>query len=121
MPLKTEVMGQQFTIEPTQDLQIEHHHGHDEADGEPLFTLEDVMGACNPDRQLIRVEVKDIGPDRLREVYLHEHLHAMLALGGFRDLFEGDDEERFVKRFAPILLMFLRVNPGVYTYLASYS
>ena len=107
MPRRTRIMGQKFTVGVHKYLAVEHpvHPGQ---------TLE-VLGLCDNDAQMIALDPEQ-GPDKLRETYLHEHLHAMIGLAGMRDML-GDNEEEVVKRISPILLQFLRDNPGVYTFL----
>lgn len=79
-----------------------------------------LLGHCDPDMQYIRLARDGVGDDKAREVYLHEALHAIVALAGHDTEHEGlGPEEQFVNRLAPILLQFLRDNPRVYEYLTS--
>ena len=106
-PRHTRIMGQRFTIGVHKNLAVEHPS----VVGQTL----DILGMCDNDSQMIALDPEQ-GPDKLRETYLHEHLHAMVGLAGMRDML-GTNEEDVVKRLSPILLQFLRDNPRVYTFL----
>jgi hypothetical protein len=69
------------------------------------------LGYTNTDAQHI-VITTDLGHDRLREVFLHESLHAIKdATGLSRDILgDAESEEAFCKRLAPVLLQWLRDN-----------
>ena len=122
MPRRTRIMGQRFAVQPIKDLKVAEVHVSPGAldasgwqHGEP--EVFNVQGLCDADAQVIQIETEGIGFDRFRETYLHEHLHAMMALGGLRDTISARDDEVIAKRLAPILLQFLRDNPRVYTFL----
>jgi hypothetical protein len=106
MPTRTRVLGQRFTVALHKDLAFDH----------PEQGVVGCLGICDADAQHIAID-PDQSADRLRETYLHEHIHAMLSLAGMRDTLGSSREERVVKRLAPILLQFLRDNPAVYSFL----
>lgn len=108
MPRRTTILGQRIWVQMHKNLAVEHPS----VVGEHI----DLLGLCDGDAQRIRIDPAQ-GPDKLRETYLHEHLHAMIGLVGMRDDLQDGVEEDIVKRLAPILLLFLRENPRVYTFL----
>ena len=102
MPERTMVAGIPFTVETSPGIHIEDGDGDD-------AKHYDVLGLCRSDAQVITIATEQ-GPDRLRETFLHEHLHAMFDAAGLRDTLTFDQDESVAKRLAPILLQFLRVN-----------
>lgn len=54
----------------------------------------------------------------LAETLLHETLHAVVDLTGLGyEMGDKDEEERIVRRLAPILLLVLRTNPALVKFL----
>ena len=107
MPRAIRIVGQRYKVQQQANLHVQDHN--DEA---PTG----VDGLMDTTHQIMMID-PTIGSDRLREVFLHESLHAMVnAAGLHRDILEGRDEQ-VIKRLAPILLDFLKANPQVYTYL----
>jgi len=102
-------MGQRFTVTMVENLRVSSECGH-----------LDILGLCDSDAQKIVLESLQ-GPDKLRETFLHEHLHAMVNLAGLRDVLTEDKDEDVIKRLTPILLQFLRDNPAVYAFLIGKS
>lgn len=103
LPRSVLILGQRFKVHKIADLQTDTGNG-----------IERVLGLCDSDDQIIVIEEKQ-GPDRFAETFLHEQVHAMIALAGLRpDL--AEHEEAIVKRLAPIMLDWLRRNPNVYTF-----
>lgn len=113
-PRKTKVLGTVYTVSSEAGLMI-HSHETGGAQAE-LDSILDVLGLMDDTAQTIVLE-KNQGPDRLKVTYLHEHLHAMFSAAGLRDTVDYDDEEKIVGRLAPIMLLFLKENPNVYTFL----
>lgn len=109
LPRSVLVLGQRFKVHHIKNLRL------DPAPGEHAVHL-DVLGICDSDEQVICIEQLQ-ADDKKAETFLHENLHAILAMAGLRDEFVGDQEERIVKRMAPIMLDWLRRNPNVYTFL----
>lgn len=111
MPRTTKVLGQKFTVKAVKGLTVS---GHDEQ--HESISL-DIIGLCEPTQNTISVDT-DMATDRFKEVFLHEHLHALIAMAGLtRDCITAEQDEAIAKRLAPILLLFLRDNPRVYTFL----
>ncbi len=116
MPMRTKVLGIKVKVILGPNLL---YHEHLDVDGHPVDSDEPpqhLMGLSDSDAQMVVID-SDQGSDRLRDTYIHEHLHMMLALAGIRDTITYEQEESVVKRISPILLLFLRENPAVYTYL----
>jgi len=53
----------------------------------------------------------------VREVVLHESLHALMSTAGLYDELGSDVEEKVVNRLSPLLLDLLRRNPMLVVYL----
>lgn len=125
VPRSVKIMGQRFVVGVTKDLKVaveaetttdlpgdgEWHHEHE---------LRAVNGVCDSDSQVIAIDA-GLGDDKTRETFLHENLHAMLSLAGMKGDLDGVAEERVIKRLSPILLLYLRDNPRVYTFLTGRS
>lgn len=109
MPRRIKVLGQTFTITKGEGLMV---HVHGKAEAEPV----EILGVMDDTTQAIALE-KNQADGRMQITYLHESLHAMFSLAGMQDAVDFDTEERVVGRLAPILLLFLKENPSVYTYL----
>lgn len=63
---------------------------------------------------------KGMSPDNDADTLLHEALHGMFHATGLNTTVEAVDkdlEELIVKTLSPILLLFLRQNPGIVRYL----
>lgn len=115
MPTKSVIAGQVFDVEVREDLQLDQGEGQDD-DHEHVRYL-DVLGINDQNAQRILLE-KDQGHDRFRETFLHEHVHAMIGLTGMRqDILAGVLEEQVVKRLTPVLLQYIRENPGAIRFL----
>jgi hypothetical protein len=108
LPRSVVVLGQRFKVYHIKDLSLDASHGEHSA------TL-DVLGICDSDEQVIFIEQAQ-GKDKTAETFLHENLHAIIAMAGLREEL-ADNEEVIVKRLAPIMLDWLRRNPNVYTFL----
>ena len=78
--------------------------------------LTDSHGELDVDLLEIRLH-----PDRaeliIKETLLHEIIHGVCAVGGLDHELGADQEEKIVRRLAPILLDVLRRNPGMVEYL----
>ena len=107
MPKTTRVMGQKYTVVLKPGLSTEHPH----AEGMSV----DLLGLCDSNAQTIWLEPYQ-GVDRIRETFLHEHLHAMLGVVGLSSAL-GENEEEVVKRLSPVLFEFLRRNPRAVQFL----
>lgn len=105
-PRTFRLLTQKFKVEFPAELHV------DNGDGE----IDGVIGAC--DREANRIGVlASLAPDRARETYLHEVLHAVAGMAGLTQTYGFDKEEDIVKRMAPILLSALRENPRLVEYL----
>ena len=116
MPTRTRIMGQVFKVRQTKTLTVHLHETSIGEGTEDKETTIDLLGMTDNDMQEVFLYTEQ-GPDKMRETFLHEHLHAMLTLAGISDQADAEVEERIVKRLAPIMLQFLRDNPNVYTFL----
>jgi hypothetical protein len=56
-------------------------------------------------------------PARQRETLLHEALHCVTEKAGIPDELGPKEEERLVRRLAPLLLDLIRTNPALVAYL----
>jgi hypothetical protein len=74
------------------------------------------LGQCDTDRLVVTVD-PDLAPDCVREVALHELLHALFALIGASDAVSHDLEESLVRRLSPALYGALRANEGLVSWL----
>jgi len=105
-PRTLRILTQKFKVEFPNELHVDNGAG--EIDG--------VIGAC--DREANRIGVlATLSPDRARETYLHEVLHACAGMAGLTATYGFDKEEDIVKRLSPILLSALRENPRLVEYL----
>lgn len=52
-----------------------------------------------------------------RDTIVHEMVHLLLDSASLHDIIPHDNEEAFVRRLSPILLMILRDNPELVAYL----
>jgi hypothetical protein len=63
----------------------------------------------------------DMGHERQRETFLHENLHAMLAIGQLDSVLDSESghgaSEHVVSVLSPILLAWMRDNPNAVNYL----
>jgi hypothetical protein len=105
------VMGKKVTVGLTEGLMI-HQHNHDDNVIEAL----DLLGLYDQPAMVIALD-KAQSPDRLKETFLHETLHALIYEVAPRDVLTFEEEEAVVRRLAPVMLLFLRENPAVYTFL----
>lgn len=110
MPRRTVIAGVPFTVEAVPSI----HFEDEQENGETKRF--DVLGVCHSDTQTITIAEYQ-GPDRFRETFLHEHLHAMMDAAGLRDTIDLTQDESIAKRLAPIMLQFLRYNPEVIRFL----
>lgn len=78
------------------------------------------FGMFFPGRLVVEVEVGH-APDRDRETFLHENLHAVITLAKLDVLMPELDEEKFVNAFSPYLLAWLNENPEAISYLTERS
>lgn len=103
-PRVLRLLTQRVTVEVVDGL-----HGEVEDDPEHSHAL---YGAFQPRDLLILLDRNQV-PDRMRETLAHEILHALLNAAHL----EFDDDERVVTGLSPVLLSFLRENPGAIAYL----
>lgn len=75
-----------------------------------------VLGVTDGTMSVIALETEQ-GEDKFRVTLMHELLHAIISEAGLQDVLDGNQEERVVKRMAPILRQVLKDNPRVYTFL----
>jgi hypothetical protein len=75
----------------------------------------DALGHCQRDMLTITVR-GNLPGDKLREVLLHEVLHAIVGSSRMA-LWESDEEERIVAQLSPVLLNVLRTNPDLARFL----
>jgi hypothetical protein len=62
----------------------------------------------------------NMAADRERQTFVHENLHAMLDLAGLDDTLGAQApglDEHVVTTLAPLILTWLRENPGMHAYL----
>jgi hypothetical protein len=97
------LVGQLFTIEWV-----------DNSDQAVPLAKPTKSGRMDLARQRIIIDT-DNGPDQLRDVTLHEVLHACFALVAEHN--PSDVEEHMVSMLAPVLLDALRSNPGFVNWL----
>lgn len=71
-------------------------------------------GLFKPDGPTIHI-ANDMGPEKERQTFVHENLHLMLEVAGLADSYDSD--EKLATRLAPVLLAWLRENPGAIEYL----
>lgn len=102
-PLNVDVAGQRFDIT--------YYDTTDDAI--PLATA-DKSGRMSLTKQRISIDGNN-GPDQLRDVVLHEIIHA--CLGVVSEDNPSDDEERITAMLAPMLLYVLRRNPHIAAFL----
>lgn len=122
LPTVTRVLGQRFDIRvvpnltvPTGNVAVDDVHAHEDWVHEDTMQ---VLGACDRDRNVISLD-PDTGYDRLRETFLHEHLHAIITKANLHHDLLASNEEAVVARLSPILLQFLRDNPKAVEFLQS--
>ena len=72
-------------------------------------------GEADGDRKIIRVD--PTFPEENPITLLHETLHAIGDVAGWRDPEEKVDQETAIRRFAPLLVDTLRRNPQLVYYL----
>ena len=105
LPAVVEVNGQKFTIHKSASLLL---------DPEDMDTA-GALGSC--DRDALAIVLREtLVPGKMREVLLHEVLHAIVGAFGF-PFEDRDGEERLVRQLAPALLGTLRANPDLVEYL----
>ncbi len=124
IPKRLRILDKSFSVRLIANLKIragdftpttysgEWVHEHDEAPE----VLVDVLGATDSDAQYIRIE-SESGPETIRQTFVHETLHALLAGIGIRDQLNMEQEEALVKRLAPALVLFIRQNPKALAYI----
>lgn len=122
LPTRLKVLGRTFKVRGREHLKVSPHstipNVYDEAKDNWVHEPDgiDALGLTDVDAQVIEIETL-VGLDIQKDTLLHEALHAMLATAGMRDAIDSEVEERVVKRLSPILRLFLKENPHVYTYL----
>lgn len=75
---------------------------------------EELYGHCSPSTQVITI-ADGIPKERQQAVVIHECLHALLELSGIA--VDGDQEETFITKMSPIILMWMKDNPKLIKYL----
>lgn len=112
-PPDVTLLTQRITVEMTENLTITHAH-----DGEGDPWVQEVYGAWNPDKSLIRIDA-GMGFERQRETFLHENLHAILEVSQVERMLSGASlpNEAVVAALTPVLLAWLRENPVALAYL----
>lgn len=85
-------------------------------DAEPDEIGQRAMGIYDLVDQTISMD-RNLGHDRERQTFLHENLHAMVAISGLEAAFREDAEEHIVTVLAPVLLSWLRENPQAVAFL----
>lgn len=80
-----------------------------------------LLGEAMPDSDIINIAHESagdpVGRDSFTDTLLHECLHMLIAVGALQDTLADGDDERFVKRFSPMLLDFIRRNPELVRWL----
>jgi hypothetical protein len=79
---------------------------------------EQCVGHCDVLDLIITID-PDQADSQIRDTLLHEVLHACLDLIGINGDIDADTEEKLVRRLAPILLLVLRDNQQLVSYLTS--
>ena len=77
------------------------------------------VGQCDSSDLLIIIDPEQ-AESQIRDTLLHEVLHACCDLIGLSCDVDHDIEEKIILRLAPILLLVLRDNPELVTYLTRY-
>lgn len=77
-----------------------------------------LMGSCDYAKQSIALD-PTLAADALATTLLHEVLHAVTEMTGYRDTLGPDKDEELVNRLAPPLLDVLRRNPSLVAFLVA--
>lgn len=75
-----------------------------------------LRGETDHERQTI-VVAPDLAPGRLAETLLHEVIHCITECAGINAELGAVEEEKIVRRVAPLLLDVIRRNPDLIAYL----
>lgn len=122
MPRTVKVLGSRYRVSERANLRVagdaiasqvyagDWVHEHDVEVGIP------VLGYTDTDMGLIGIETEQ-SEDKFRVTYLHEVLHAIVAEAGLKDVIDSNQEERIVKRLAPLLRQVLKDNPRVLAFI----
>lgn len=111
MPDRVRLMSQTIHVEQVDNLHTPSGEWVHEGD-EPAHTHK-AYGVYEEAPQVITLDA-DLGFERVRDTFLHENIHAMLAIVGLDALLEGSSEglgEHLTSVLSPVLLSWLRDNP----------
>lgn len=117
LPLHVWLLSQRIDVEAVPNL-----HCPDEGDPEPgeETHLHRAYGVYNENEQTITLD-DGMRFERMRETFLHENIHAMLAIGQLDSLLTGQDaeglDEHVVSVLSPIMLSWMRDNPEAVSFL----
>lgn len=103
-PTSVRLLTQLITVDWVEGLTLP---GHGDEDGHPGHKA---MGVYQMAEQAIFMDV-GLGFERERQTFLHENLHAIVAMGKLEDAFNEGAEEHIVGVLAPFLLGWMRDNP----------
>lgn len=109
-PVKVRLLTQRIDVTWVEGL----HHVPLEMESDGLGQR--AMGIYDMVEQTITMDV-NLGWERERQTFLHENLHAMVAISGLEAAFREDAEEHIVGVLAPVLLSWLRDNPEAVAFL----
>jgi len=112
-PASVTLLSQHIGVEFAENLHCECP-GHDGAETEEKHAVP-CYGYYNKHDQTITLDA-DLKFERLRETFLHENLHAMLAIAQLDSIMPEGMDEHVVTVLAPILLSWMRDNPAALTF-----